>query len=86
MTRFLYCLSFALLGISFGMAAIQFFVFGSVSPMGWVGLILSAIMIYLAVRPEKPKHENENILDHNFEDLKKGKKDGSNIITNFSQS
>ena len=70
MTRFLYYLSFALFGISFGMAATQFFVFGEVKPMGWLGLISSAFLLYLVERPEKPKHTNENILDHNFEDLK----------------
>jgi len=52
------------------MAAIQFFVFGTVKPMGWAGLISSAVFLYSAERPEKPKHTNEKILDHNFEDLK----------------
>ena len=66
MTRFLYYLSFALFGISFGMAATQFFVFGSVKPGCWLGLISSAFLLYLVERPEKPKHTNENILDHNF--------------------
>lgn len=70
MTRFLYYLSFVIFGISFGMAATQFFVFGSVSPMGWVGLILSAVFLFSTERPEKVIHTNENILDHNFEDLK----------------
>ena len=67
MTRFLYYLSFVLFGISFGMAATQFFVFGSVKPGGWLGLISSAVLLYSVERPEKPKHTNENILDHNFE-------------------
>lgn len=66
MTRFLYYLSFVLFGISFGMAATQFFVFGSVKPGGWLGLISSAVLLYSVERPEKPKHTNENILDHNF--------------------
>lgn len=70
MTRFLYYLSFVLFGISFGMAATQFFVFGSVKPGGWLGLISSAVLLYSVERPEKPIHTNENILDHNFEDLK----------------
>ena len=70
MTRFLYYLSFVLFGISFGMAATQFFVFGSVKPGGWLGLISSAVLLYAIERPEKPIHTNENILDHNFEDLK----------------
>ena len=70
MTRFLYYLSFVLFGISFGMAATQFFVFGSVKPGGWLGLISSAVLLYSVERPEKPIHANENILDHNFEDLK----------------
>jgi len=70
MTRFLYYLSFVIFGISFGMAATQFFVFGEVKPMGWLGLISSAVLLYSVERPEKPKHTNENILDHNFEDLK----------------
>ena len=70
MTRFLYYLSFVLFGLTFGMAAIQFFVFGTVKPMGWAGLISSAVFLYSAERPEKPKHTNEKILDHNFEDLK----------------
>jgi len=66
MTRFLYYLSFVIFGISFGMAATQFFVFGEVKPMGWLGLISSAFLLYSVERPEKPKHTNENILDHNF--------------------
>lgn len=70
MTRFLYYLSFVLFGISFGMAATQFFIFGEIKPMGWVGLILSALFLYSVERPEKLKHTNENILDHDFEDLK----------------
>ena len=70
MTRFLYYLSFALFGISFGIAATQFFIFGMIKPMGWVGLISSAVFFFSAERPEKVLHTNEKILDHNFEDLK----------------
>ena len=70
MTRFLYYPSFMILGISFGSTAIQFFILGTVKPMGLISLISSAVFLYSVERPEKPKHTNENILDHNFEDLK----------------
>ena len=45
-------------------------VYLEIKPMGWAGLISSAVFLYSAERPEKPKHTNEKILDHNFEDLK----------------